>query len=452
MKRLLVLAALVAAACGNEPAKKSAPTTLCGNGELNPGESCDPFIALGNPGACPAECVAGACQVASLTGNPLSCTARCVVAPVACGSGDGCCPVGCDSSNDAECVNTCGDGVVNGPETCDGNCPSDCGDYCNGLDFSGSASACSARCEAGEPIGCVDGDGCCPVGCTSDVDDDCSPAAACGNGVVDEGESCDGNCPTTCASPGQCRVARLSGAAATCDAACVAFDVTSCANGDGCCPSNCTAQNDSDCSATCGNGSVDTGETCDGNCPTSCTKPNACTRADLKGSAANCSVFCEFSSISACVSGDGCCPQGCSTQNDSDCSCTKKTCAQAGAECGEVGDGCGGTLSCGGCTGGKVCSRNSCETPGGGSVGSVCGSNSDCDSDLFCDVGLSGTCTKECDFTTVSCPSGSSCGALGSGMTSFLVCARECSSNADCEGTQTCQAPVLPFVLSNICM
>jgi hypothetical protein len=32
-----------------------------------------------------------------------------------------------------------------------------------------------------------------------------------------------------------------------------------------------------------------------------------------------------------------------------------KTCDALGAECGKVGDGCGGTLDCGTCNGSKIC-------------------------------------------------------------------------------------------------
>lgn len=51
--------------------------------------------------------------------------------------------------------------------------------------------------------------------------------------------------------------------------------------------------------------------------------------------------------------------------------CTPRTCADAGAECGAVADGCGGlTPSCGSCSGGQVC--------GGGGVANKCGSAVPC--------------------------------------------------------------------------
>src|SRR5580700_1421964 len=44
------------------------------------------------------------------------------------------------------------------------------------------------------------------------------------------------------------------------------------------------------------------------------------------------------------------------------------TCADRGFDCGLAGDGCGGTLDCGACTGGETC--------GGGGQANVCGSAS----------------------------------------------------------------------------
>ena len=44
-------------------------------------------------------------------------------------AGDGCCPAGCNLTVDSDCSATCGNGVVEAGETCDGvNCPTDCND------------------------------------------------------------------------------------------------------------------------------------------------------------------------------------------------------------------------------------------------------------------------------------------------------------------------------------
>ena len=71
-------------------------------------------------------------------------------------------------------------------------------------------------------------------------------AGLCGNGTVDPGETCDGNCPTTCADALTCTTDAMVGAAATCDVACVHAG-TGCAAGDGCCSPGCDNATDSDC-------------------------------------------------------------------------------------------------------------------------------------------------------------------------------------------------------------
>jgi uncharacterized protein (TIGR03382 family) len=75
-------------------------------------------------------------------------------------------------------------------------------------------------------------------------------AASCNNGVVDPGETCDGNCPATCpAATDACMPISMQGTAATCDAVCVSTQITDCIDGDGCCADGCTPANDSDCAA-----------------------------------------------------------------------------------------------------------------------------------------------------------------------------------------------------------
>src|SRR5262245_13367188 len=40
--------------------------------------------------------------------------------------------------------------------------------------------------------------------------------------------------------------------------------------------------------------------------------------------------------------------------------CQPTTCAQLGKNCGSAGDGCGGTLSCGTCSGNDACTQGVC--------------------------------------------------------------------------------------------
>src|SRR5262249_45727311 len=96
--------------------------------------------------------------------------------------------------------------------------------------------------------------------------------------------------------------------------------IAACTGGDGCCPSVCSAMNDSDC-AGCGNGRLEAGETCDppSSCP-ACDDQNDCTIDTQTGSAATCDVTCGHTPKTCSTAGkDQCCPVGCTAQNDSDC-------------------------------------------------------------------------------------------------------------------------------------
>ncbi|MCK5805943.1 MAG: hypothetical protein KAI66_24140 [Lentisphaeria bacterium] len=80
---------------------------------------------------------------------------------------------------------------------------------------------------------------------------ECKKADLCGNGEPDPGETCDGDCPTSCDDSNPCTVDLLTGSAAECTAACAHTAITACAEGDGCCPSGCVAAVDADCDDGC---------------------------------------------------------------------------------------------------------------------------------------------------------------------------------------------------------
>ncbi len=89
-------------------------------------------------------------------------------------------------------------------------------------------------------------------------------------------------------------------------------------------------------------------------------------------------------------------------------SCTKRTCAEAGADCGPVADGCGGLIECGTCTAPASC--------GGGGIASKCGGTTGCVpktcTDLGAKCGPQGDgCGKAIDCGT--CPTGETCGGAG---------------------------------------
>lgn len=168
-----------------------------------------------------------------------------------CGGSCGTCAAGeaCEPTA-GRCIDTarCGDGVVDPGEVCDGACPTRCLDappMCMRYRLQGSADECTAQCVLQDETRCRD-DGCCVAGCDATTDPDCAPE--CGNGVVEPGERCDGDCPTACPDRA-CVSRRLVGSG--CDARCEDSPITACAHGDGCCPSGCDVGRDSDCALDC---------------------------------------------------------------------------------------------------------------------------------------------------------------------------------------------------------
>jgi hypothetical protein len=320
----------------------SACKATCGNGVIEPGESCDP------KSSCPTSCDDGnACTSDTMVGSADTCDLSCKQEVIEkCLYGDGCCPPGCNVGNDNDCSSTCGNGVVTFPETCDkaiaagrpGACPATCndGNACTVDSSTGSTTNCNVVCVHQTISGCADDDMCCPPGCSVSNDNDWS--ASCGDGVVAFPETCDyaiaagqpGACPTTCDDGNTCTIDGVTGSAANCNVACRYQSITQCRNSDGCCPAGCHAGNDNDCSSTCGNGVVDFPETCDyaigaglpGACPASCDDDDVCTIDVSTGSNDNCGPVCTHHPNVECANGDGCCPTGCSSDNDNDCRTT----------------------------------------------------------------------------------------------------------------------------------
>lgn len=278
--------------------------------------------------------------------------------------------------------------------------------------------------------------GCCPSSCTNENDSDCS--ATCGNGTIDPGETCDGDCNTTCNDDDACTTDQLTGSAANCTASCSFVPITACQGGDGCCPSGCNSDNDSDCEEACGNGVIDPGETCDGDCRTSCSDNNACTADSISGSPSTCDVVCTNTRITACQTGDGCCPSGCTYSTDRDCPCTPAVCGSAGRECGSPADGCGGTLSCGNCPAGFTCSNFTCvPVSSGGNIGDACTQDVDCPTGGYCGTNPNfkdGYCSKSCMLDN-DCPGGSHCGNKSNGTGE---CLKNCTTDNDCRSGYEC--------------
>lgn len=296
---------------------------------------------------------------------------------------------------------------------------------------------------------CVEGDGCCPSGCSSADDDDCSDennennsnntTAECGNGVLEPGETCDGDCPTSCASNDPCTGLVLTGSADRCNVVCDEQPVTACVTGDMCCPELCSEDNDGDCVAGCGNGVLEPGELCDGDCPTACGDDNACTRDIYSGSASTCTAMCSFEEISVCQGGDGCCPTGCTEANDSDCNCVpERTCASVGAECGSIDNGCEVVACPNTCGANESCSQNTCiDVSGNAFVGDPCANDGQCAgfTNAYCETHVDfsgGYCSAPCQFDN-DCPMGSHCARLFAGdPNQTKLCMKNCATDGDC--------------------
>ena len=105
-----------------------------------------------------------------------------------CVNGDGCCPTtGCNATTDDDCPPVCGNGVIEPPETCDGNCPTavTCVDDSNNIRRfdPGSAASCDETCTStSRPC---QADGWCPTSCNSSNDVDCAPTNDLCKGAVD---------------------------------------------------------------------------------------------------------------------------------------------------------------------------------------------------------------------------------------------------------------------------
>ena len=172
----------------------------CGNGIVEVGETCDgdcPFSDFDCP-----DVDGDPCTEDMVVGDYFSCTSECVSEPITtCSSFDGCCLAECSWPDDLDCaMPICGDGILNGTEKCDGDCPTqdDCDllttDACMPYLLKGSANACSAECLPKEVITCSNDDGCCPASCEgfTGIDNDCDESGTGGEAGEEEGGETDG--------------------------------------------------------------------------------------------------------------------------------------------------------------------------------------------------------------------------------------------------------------------
>ncbi len=196
----------------------------------------------------------------------------------------------------------CGDGRITEGELCDGNAL-------------GSAT-CESEASASGTLACA-------PGCRAYDFSGCAAPTTCGNGSLDAGELCDG----TIVGTATCEDQGLGAGTLLCSTNCLSFETRGCGAPD-----------------TCGNGAKDGAEVCDG--------------GDLGG------TVCADVGFDSGTLG---CNANCSDYDTSGCerACEPRTCADVGAACGDVSDGCGGTLNCGACTAPLTC--------GGGGTANQCG-------------------------------------------------------------------------------
>lgn len=248
-------------------------TAVCGDGKISGQETCDSAIASGE-GACPNACSAAmGCKKSVLEGK--GCQAHCVEEAITeLIPGDGCCPSGADSAHDSDCGGgaRCGNAILEKGESCDPvascvACTSK--DPCLRAEATGTRENCDLECKLTPITECTTGDGCCPTGCTSERDRDCS--SRCHNGVLDTNshETCEDNtatpCPTSCDDNDPCTRDIRTGSPLTCNVQCGHELIAKPVDGDGCCryDAHANANTDSDCRPVCGNGVSEPGEECD---------------------------------------------------------------------------------------------------------------------------------------------------------------------------------------------
>jgi cysteine-rich repeat protein len=203
--------------------------TECGNGILEGAEVCDDGNLVNGDG-CDANC------------RPTGCGNGIVTAGEQCDDGntvnDDCCSNTCqiaacgDGTLQTGCGEVCDDGNLVSGDGCDANCrPTGCG---NGIVTAGE------QCDDGNTGPC---DGCSPA-CQIEL------GVACGDGVLNAGcgEQCDdGNTASGDGCNSACATATEPCFTCTGTAPTVCAPITSCANGDGCCPAGCTLPADDDC-------------------------------------------------------------------------------------------------------------------------------------------------------------------------------------------------------------
>lgn len=413
------------ATCGNNDREAA---EVCDGSDLD-GQTCQSRGFGGGTLSCAADCtrfVTSSCTAATTCGNntvenPEVCdgTALASKTCVSLGFSGGtlACSANCASFNTSACTGaqTCGNNTKEGTEVCDGTALA--GQSCAsiGQGFTGGTLTCAASCAAFNTSACTTGaatcgngaidggaqevcDGtnlgtatcaslgfktgtlACAASCKAFNTAQCTGTAACGNGVIDGFEICDGSAWGFYGGP-SCADFGLGTGNATCSASCTpvftacqqvdlceAYGwynestpycdpcerlgghadpdcITACAQGGGCGDNfnsyagvySCTAAGrpDPDC-GTCGNGSINGGELCDGATFFNASA-DSCAEWGFSGGTLGCRADCvpNFAACTKTTCGDG------QIQGYEACDGTN----YGGATCGGYGYG-AGSLAC----------------------------------------------------------------------------------------------------------
>lgn len=208
----------------------------------------------------------------------------------------------------------CGNGIREGAELCDGDCPKTCpaSNACVPAKLEGSAAGCDARCIPAEITKCGGAaDGCCPIGCNHNTDTDCSQS--CGDGALTGAEKCepgsaDHPCPMLedCDDKDPCTEDKVTGAAAQCSAECAHTRITrmpAACDDDDPCTDDTSMESSTSCSYDCMHSTPRT--------PTgSCVDTDPCTDDTPLKSITRCAYECphrrQQPTAAACDDGDPC--------------------------------------------------------------------------------------------------------------------------------------------------